>query len=121
MLVVIQKKYDDLVRHSEMFSIILKLICLFQITKGIYLLISGINNLHIVRMELHIDIFVEPLFFHHSSHFYHQSIQMVFLICQYLALAILLYLLSVVTLDFVEEIDCHIRKSRQNDFEFLSK
>ena len=70
MLVVIWKKYDDLVSYSEMFSIILKVIFLFQITKGIYLLnvlnimpIYGIGNLHISRIELHIDISVEPLFF----------------------------------------------------------
>ena len=38
MLVVIRKKYGELVSYSEMFSIILKVICLFQIPKRIYLL-----------------------------------------------------------------------------------
>ena len=87
MLVVIRKKYGDLVSYSEMFSIILKVNCLFQISKGIFLLnvqnITPVYGLPVYRMELHIDIFVELLFSHHSSHLYHQSIQMVFLICQY--------------------------------------
>ena len=120
MLVVIWKKYDNLVSYSEMFSIILKVICLFQITKGIYLLnvqnimsIYGIGNLHISRMELHINIFVEPLIAFvpskHTDRVLDMSVPRSDNTC---------LILSIITSDFVEEIDCNIRKSRQNDFFF---
>ena len=106
MLVVIWKKYDDLVSYSEMFSIILKVICLFQITKGIYLLnvqnimsIYGIGNLHISRMELQ-----------HTNRVLDMSVPR----SDNTSL-----ILSIITSDFVEEIYCNVRKSRQNDFFFI--
>ena len=79
------------------------------------MLIYGIGNLHISRMELHINIFVEPLFFSpliafvpskHTNRVLDMSIPLI---------------LFIITLDFVEEIDCNVRKSRQNDFEFSPK
>ena len=107
--------------YSEMFSIILKVICLFQITKGIYLLnvqnimsIYGIGHLHISRMELHINIFVEPLITFVPSKHTNRVLDMSVPRSDNTSL-----ILSIITSDFVEEIYCNVRKSRQNNFFFI--
>ena len=82
--------------------------------------IYGIGNLDISRMELHINIFVEPVFspliaFVPSKHT-NCVLDMLIPCSDNTSL-----ILSIIALDFVEEIDCNIKKSTENDFEFLSK
>ena len=64
-------------------------------------------------MELHINIFVEPLIAFvpskHTDCVLDMSVPRSDNTC---------LILSMITSDFVEEIDCNIRKSRQNDFFF---
>ena len=62
--------------------------------------IYGIGSLHLLRIELHIDICIEPK---HANGVLGMSVPR----SDNTSL-----ILSVIISDFVEEIDCNIRKSR---------